>query len=98
MVNVSFARCKIHAATMEVLCVLIAGVDGNRLKSLLDDCGMRFLISAQHYIYLLKTIPITQRTQLQKSGLCSAHYVWAFHSDYQQVTLHSQHTVISGNS
>lgn len=71
---------------MKVSCFVIEGVDGNRVKSLLDDCGMRFLISAQHYIYLLKTVPIAQRTQLQKSGLCSAHYVWAFHSDYQQVT------------
>jgi len=64
---------------IDALVLYFTGVDVKITKSTVDDCGMRFLLSAQHYIYLLKT------RKLQQNGLSTACYCWAFHSEYQQV-------------
>ncbi|GAB6032390.1 hypothetical protein CHUAL_011029 [Chamberlinius hualienensis] len=50
----------------------------------LDDCGLRFLLAMQHHSYLLRCLPIVQRTQLQRQGISSANLVWAFHSESEE--------------
>jgi hypothetical protein len=51
----------------------------------LDDCGLKFLLSARHYIYLTNTLPLRQRAQMH--GLSPAYHIWAFHSDAEEVRL-----------
>ena len=51
----------------------------------MDDCGLRYHLAARHHVYLLNTLPIRQRAQLQRVGLSPANYVWAFHSEAEQV-------------
>ncbi|PVD19781.1 hypothetical protein C0Q70_20272 [Pomacea canaliculata] len=47
----------------------------------MDDCGLRFLLAVRQHIYLLSTLPPTQRAILQHQGLQSYFLVWAFHSE-----------------
>ena len=54
----------------------------------IDDCGLRFLLAARHHIYLMNTLPMRQRAQLQQQGLSPAYYIWAFHSESQQARIH----------
>ena len=54
----------------------------------IDDCGLRFLLASRHHVYLLNTLPLRQRAQLQQLGLSPAYYVWAFHSESQVLTFH----------
>jgi hypothetical protein len=57
------------------------------LTEAIDDCGLRFLLAARHHIYLMNTLPLRQRAQLQQMGLSPAYYVWAFHSESEEVCL-----------
>lgn len=52
----------------------------------MDDCGLRFLIDVQRYIYLARmVIPSNiQGTTSLKHIITSASYAWAFHSDSQE--------------
>jgi len=43
----------------------------------IDDCGLRFLLASRHHVYLLNTLPLRQRAQMQQLGLSPAYYVWA---------------------
>lgn len=51
----------------------------------MDDCGLRFLIDVQRYIYLsrIASSPSVQGVPL-KQIITSASYAWAFHSDSQE--------------
>ncbi|KAL5961440.1 DmX-like protein 2 [Taenia solium] len=53
----------------------------------LDDCGLRFVMLMQLYSYLCGTIPLTKRSQMMKEGLTSRSFVWAFHSEADEVLL-----------
>jgi len=55
----------------------------------IDDCGLRFLLASRHHVYLLNTLPLRQRAQMQQMGLSPAYYVWAFHSESQDELLNS---------
>jgi len=55
----------------------------------IDDCGLRFLLASRHHVYLLNTLPLRQRAQMQQFGLSPAYYVWAFHSESQDELLNS---------
>lgn len=55
----------------------------------IDDCGLRFLLASRHHVYLLNTLPLRQRAQMQQLGLSAAYYVWAFHSEAQDELLSS---------
>jgi len=55
----------------------------------IDDCGLRFLLASRHHVYLLNTLPLRQRAQMQQLGLSPAYYVWAFHSESQDELLNS---------
>lgn len=51
----------------------------------IGDCGLRFLLAARHHVYLMNSLPMRQRAQLQQQGLSPAAYIWAFHSESEQV-------------
>ncbi|XP_018327674.1 dmX-like protein 2 isoform X2 [Agrilus planipennis] len=53
----------------------------------LDDCGLRFLLAMKHYTYLLRCLPLAQRTQFQKQGVGTNNLAWAFHSETQEELL-----------
>ncbi|XP_076252311.1 rabconnectin-3 alpha isoform X2 [Rhynchophorus ferrugineus] len=53
----------------------------------LDDCGLRFLLAMKHYNYLLRCLPLAQRTQFQKNGVGNNNLAWAFHSESQEELL-----------
>lgn len=52
----------------------------------MDDCGLRFLIDVQRYVYLSRMMnPLnTQGTAPLKHIITSASFAWAFHSDLQE--------------
>lgn len=52
----------------------------------MDDCGLRFLIDVQRYIYLSRMVspPNTFINPALKHIVTSASYAWAFHSDLQE--------------
>ncbi|XP_037805529.1 dmX-like protein 2 [Lucilia sericata] len=60
---------------------------GNSLTDSLDDCGLRFLMAMKHYTYLLRCLPLNQRTQFQKHGIGTSNIVWAFHSESEDELL-----------
>jgi len=62
----------------------------------IDDCGLRFLLASRHHVYLLNTLPLRQRAQMQQLGLSPAYYVWAFHSESQDELLNSLPTMQKG--
>ncbi|ELU10253.1 hypothetical protein CAPTEDRAFT_201231 [Capitella teleta] len=53
----------------------------------IDDCGLRFMLAARHHVYLMNTLSLGQRAQLQAMGLHATYYVWAFHSEAEEVRL-----------
>lgn len=53
----------------------------------LDDCGLRFLLAMKHYAYLLRCLPLVQRTQFQRQGVGTSNLVWAFHSESEEEML-----------
>lgn len=52
----------------------------------IGNCGLRFLLAARHHVYLMNSLPMRQRAQLQQQGLSPAAYIWAFHSESEQVS------------
>ena len=52
----------------------------------MDDCGLRFLIDVQRYVYLSRMVvpPNAQNNSALKHIVTSASYTWAFHSDLQE--------------
>ena len=52
----------------------------------IDDCGLRFMLAARHHVYLMNTLPMGQRVKLQMQGLHPIDYIWAFHSEAEEVT------------
>jgi hypothetical protein len=52
----------------------------------MDDCGLRFLIDVQRYVYLSRMVvpPNSQSNSALKHIVTSASYTWAFHSDLQE--------------
>ncbi|KAJ8919060.1 hypothetical protein NQ315_016967 [Exocentrus adspersus] len=53
----------------------------------LDDCGLRFLLAMKHFGYLLRCLPLAQRSQFQKQGVGNNNLAWAFHSESQEELL-----------
>lgn len=53
----------------------------------LDDCGLRFLMAMKHFNYLIRCLPLAQRTQFQKQGVVTSNIVWAFHSESEEELL-----------
>ncbi|KAK8379722.1 hypothetical protein O3P69_019607 [Scylla paramamosain] len=63
----------------------------------LDDCGLRFLLAMRHHTYLLRCLPIAQRAALQKAGIGSHNFVWAYHSESQEELLDFIPSMRQGN-
>ena len=81
-------RC-CYVCRQMLLCVSTdAGREGEQGETtdIVDDCGLRFLLAARHYIYMQNTMPMRQRAQLLQQGLSPANVVWAFHSEAEQVS------------
>ncbi|CAF0735297.1 unnamed protein product [Rotaria sordida] len=59
---------------------------GEKPTNTMDDCGLRFLIDVQRYIYLSRmvSLPNIQGNSPLKHIITSASYAWAFHSDLQE--------------
>jgi hypothetical protein len=57
----------------------------------MDDCGLRFLIDVQRYVYLTRIVspPNTQANSALNHIITSASYAWAFHSDLQEDLLNT---------
>lgn len=86
--NTDFAERFINdAAKTAISKENLTGVPENVSTDSLDDCGLRFLLAMKHYTYLLRCLPIVQRTQFQKQGVVSSNLVWAFHSESEEEIL-----------
>lgn len=86
--NTDFAERFINdAAKTAISKENLTGVPENVTTESLDDCGLRFLLAMKHYTYLLRCLPIAQRTQFQKQGVVSSNLVWAFHSESEEEIL-----------
>lgn len=86
--NTDFAERFIHdAAKTAISKENLTGVPEDVSADSLDDCGLRFLLAMKHYTYLLRCLPLVQRTQFQKQGVVSSNVVWAFHSESEEEIL-----------
>lgn len=88
--NTDFAeRFAIDAAKNAIAKENLSGTAENDSISTdsLDDCGLRFLLAMKHYNYLLRCLPLSQRTQFQKQGVGTSNIVWAFHSESEEELL-----------
>ncbi|XP_074030533.1 rabconnectin-3 alpha isoform X2 [Leptinotarsa decemlineata] len=80
-------RFAIDAAKSAMMKENPMGQKEDLLTDNLDDCGLRFLLAMKHYGYLLRCLPIAQRTQFQKQGVGNNNLAWAFHSESQEELL-----------
>lgn len=86
--NTDFAERFINdAAKTAISKENLTGVPENVSTESLDDCGLRFLLAMKHYTYLLRCLPLVQRTQFQKQGIVTSNIVWAFHSESEEEIL-----------
>lgn len=86
--NTDFAERFINdAAKTAISKENLTGVPENVSTESLDDCGLRFLLAMKHYTYLLRCLPLAQRTQFQKQGILTSNLVWAFHSESEEEIL-----------
>ena len=67
--------------------------DQGETTDIVDDCGLRFLLAARHYIYMQNTVAMRQRAQLLQQGLSPSNVVWAFHTEAEEVGPHCALTV-----
>ncbi len=76
----------IQEKNLQVRIILSIIVDLIGSLDAMDDCGLRFLIDVQRYIYLSRivSLPNTQGMAPLKHIITSASYAWAFHSDLQE--------------
>jgi hypothetical protein len=58
-------------------------------SQILDNCGLKFLLALRHYNYLLRTLPIANRSILVSIGIGTSNYAWAFHSECENELLNS---------
>ncbi|XP_055700241.1 dmX-like protein 2 isoform X2 [Phlebotomus papatasi] len=88
--NTDFAeRFAIDAAKTAIAKENLTGVPDSENISTdsLDDCGLRFLLAMKHYSYLLRCLPLRERTNFQKQGVATSNIVWAFHSESEEELL-----------
>lgn len=89
--NTDFAeRFAIDAAKTAIAKENLTGIPAdneNVSTDSLDDCGLRFLLAMKHFSYLLRCLPLAQRTQFQRQGVGTSNIVWAFHSESEEELL-----------
>lgn len=88
--NTDFAeRFAIDAAKKAIAKENSTGHDDehNGSSDSLDDCGLRFLLAMKHFSYLLRCLPLVQRSHFQKQGVGTSNIVWAFHSESDEELL-----------
>lgn len=86
--NTDFAeRFAIAAAKTAIAKENLTGNPGdseNISTDSLDDCGLRFLLAMKHFNYLIRCLPLAQRSHFQKQGVGTSNIVWAFHSESEE--------------
>ncbi|XP_057663826.1 dmX-like protein 1 isoform X3 [Diorhabda carinulata] len=80
-------RFAIDAAKSAMVKENLMGQKEELITDNLDDCGLRFLLAMKHYGYLLRCLPLAQRTQFQKQGVGNNNLAWAYHSESQEELL-----------
>ncbi|XP_072393097.1 dmX-like protein 2 isoform X1 [Diabrotica undecimpunctata] len=80
-------RFAIDAAKSAMIKENLIGQNEELMTENLDDCGLRFLLAMKHYGYLLRCLPLVQRTQFQKQGVGNNNLAWAYHSESQEELL-----------
>ncbi|CAG9833364.1 unnamed protein product [Diabrotica balteata] len=80
-------RFAIDAAKSAMIKENLIGQNEELMTDNLDDCGLRFLLAMKHYGYLLRCLPLAQRTQFQKQGVGNNNLAWAYHSESQEELL-----------
>jgi len=65
-------------------------------SQIIDNCGLKYLLSLRHYNYLMKTLPIANRNKLMEIGIGTSNYAWAYHSECEQELLNSLPKVLTG--
>ena len=70
---------------------------GEKPSSTMDDCGLRFLIDVQRYVYLSRIVapPSAPGTSALKHIITSASHAWAFHSDLQEDLLNTLPSMVT---
>ncbi|XP_055842018.1 dmX-like protein 2 isoform X1 [Episyrphus balteatus] len=63
------------------------GTGHNISTESLDDCALRFLLAMKHFSYLMRCLPLNQRSHFQKQGVGTSNIVWAFHSEGEEELL-----------
>jgi hypothetical protein len=77
-----------------------AAVDSETFKTasqIIDNCGLKYLLSLRHYNYLMRTLPLINRTKLMEVGIGTSNYAWAYHSECEQELLNAIPKVLNGN-
>ena len=64
-----------------------SSTSSNSHRQVVDNCGLKFLLAARSYNYLMRTLPTANRARLKEVGLGTANFAWAFHSDCEQELL-----------
>ncbi|CAH0558785.1 unnamed protein product [Brassicogethes aeneus] len=86
--NIDLAeRFAIDAAKSAIAKENLVGQGEEVIADSLDDCGLRFLLAMKHYGYLLRCLPLAQRSQFQKNGVGMNNMAWAYHSESQEELL-----------
>ncbi|XP_049821296.1 dmX-like protein 2 isoform X4 [Aethina tumida] len=86
--NIDLAeRFAIDAAKSAMAKENLIGQGEQVITDSLDDCGLRFLLAMKHYSYLLRCLPLAQRSQFQKNGVGMNNLAWAYHSESQEELL-----------
>ncbi|XP_018562526.1 dmX-like protein 2 isoform X2 [Anoplophora glabripennis] len=80
-------RFAIDAAKSAMAKENLTGQNDEIMTDNLDDCGLRFLLAMKHFGYLLRCLPLAQRSQFQKQGVGNNNLAWAFHSETQEELL-----------
>ena len=65
-------------------------------SQIIDNCGLKYLLSLRHYNYLMKTLPVANRTKLMEIGIGTSNYAWAYHSECEQELLNALPRVLLG--
>ncbi|XP_057307228.1 dmX-like protein 1 [Hydractinia symbiolongicarpus] len=56
-------------------------------SELIDDCGLRFLLSVRHHMALMKSLSQRLQAAMKEKGMMSSEFCWAFHSDCKEELL-----------
>ena len=82
----SYSTDRPSSKNISISLLLLLVLSCRSLLDTMDDCGLRFLIDVQRYIYLSRIVssPNTHGHSALNHIITSASFAWAFHSDLQE--------------